>query len=164
MKNKDTFLDKVTRAVAWFMGSWWAVLFHTSWFTIWLIFNFNIDTLTLWVSLEAIFIGIFLLMASNRAEVARDRVESLRQIMTKQKVIDNLDENLKQSQKLDRVIQVLYQLQDEIDASEQDEHGDEARFNSRIVHCVEIQRRRSHGSDYSSEGMMAVQKVNTRVT
>jgi len=76
MPRKKTFLDKLTEAVAWFMGSWWGVFFHTIWFTIWLIFNFNVDLLTLWVSLEAIFIGIFLLMASSKAEIQRDKREA----------------------------------------------------------------------------------------
>jgi len=76
MPRKKTLLDKLTEAVAWFMGSWWGVFFHTAWFAIWLVFNFNLEILTLWVSLEAIFIGIFLLMVSNKAEIERDKREA----------------------------------------------------------------------------------------
>jgi uncharacterized membrane protein len=54
-KPKPTPLDKLTKAIAWFMGSWWGVLAHTIWFAAWLTFNFSIDNLTLIVSLEAIF-------------------------------------------------------------------------------------------------------------
>ena len=115
-KRKETYLNKITKAIAWFMGSWWAVIFHTAWFGVWLIFNFNIDTLTLWVSLEAIFLGIFLLMSSNKAEVDRDRLEAKRQIMTKGKVVDNLGENMKQNQKLDKITKILFELQEEIEA------------------------------------------------
>jgi len=77
VKNKH--LDKLTDLIAWFMGSWWGVGFHTAWFIFWLLFNFNLEILTLWVSLEAIFIGIFLLMSSNKAEVERDRKERMAQ-------------------------------------------------------------------------------------
>lgn len=62
--------------ISWFVGSWAGVLFHALWFAVWLNFNFSIDMLTLSVSLEAIFIGIFLLMASNDAEVARAAKET----------------------------------------------------------------------------------------
>lgn len=75
-KKQKPVAAKFTGLVATFLGSWWAVVFHTLWFGFWLVFDFNIDNLTLWVSLEAIFIGIFLLMAANRAEVERDRRET----------------------------------------------------------------------------------------
>ena len=71
-----TLAEKFTTFVARFLGSWWAVAFHTVWFAIWLIFDFSLEALTLWVSLEAIFIGIFLLMAANKAEIERDRREA----------------------------------------------------------------------------------------
>lgn len=66
---------KVTDGISWFLGSWWAVVAHTLWFTIWVVLDFDIDKLTFSVSLEAIFIGIFLLMASNRGAEARDKKE-----------------------------------------------------------------------------------------
>ncbi len=68
-------MTKFTDIISWFLGSWWAVVIHTLWFSIWLVFNFDLNLLTFSVSLEAIFIGIFLLMASNRAEEARDKKE-----------------------------------------------------------------------------------------
>ena len=70
-----TLADHLNDFIAWFLGSWWAIIFHTIWFTIWLIFDFDINILTLGVSLEAIFIGIFLLMAANKAEIKRDMRE-----------------------------------------------------------------------------------------
>ena len=39
----------------------------------WVILNLDINTLTFAVSLEAIFIGIFLLISDNKAEAQRDR-------------------------------------------------------------------------------------------
>ncbi len=71
--------NKVVRLAKWIAGSWWGVVLHTAWFTAWLIYDFNINILTLAVSLEAIFIGIFLLMASDRAETTRDKREAAAQ-------------------------------------------------------------------------------------
>jgi len=70
---KITSLDRLTSIIARFIGSWWGVLFHTTWFTVWLILSLDINTLTFAVSLEAIFIGIFLLISDNKAEAQRDR-------------------------------------------------------------------------------------------
>ena len=70
---REKFLDKATKVIAWFVGSWWGVFAHTAWFFGWILSGSDINDLTLWVSLEAIFIGIFLLMAGNRAEEERDR-------------------------------------------------------------------------------------------
>ena len=75
IKKTKGFIGKLTDAISWFLGSWWAVVVHTLWFSIWLGFNFDINLLTFSVSLEAIFIGIFLLMASNKAEAARIKKE-----------------------------------------------------------------------------------------
>ncbi len=69
-------VDKISDFIAWFLGSWWAVVIHALWFTAWLMLHFNVNILTLSVSLEAIFIGIFLLIAANKAEVQRDLRES----------------------------------------------------------------------------------------
>lgn len=68
-------MAKLTDVISAFLGSWWAVVIHTLWFSVWLGFNFDVNLLTFSVSLEAIFIGIFLLMASNRTEEARGRKE-----------------------------------------------------------------------------------------
>lgn len=98
-EQHDSLLDRVTKLVAWFVGSWWGVFFHTAWFASWFVFNKSIDDLTLWVSLEAIFIGIFLLMASNRAEEARDRKEAAQQRRQMKQI--NTDVSLDESQATD---------------------------------------------------------------
>jgi len=65
----------VLKILSWLLGSWWGVILHAVWFGGWLIYDFNLNILTMSVSLEAIFIGIFLLMAGNQAEAERDRRE-----------------------------------------------------------------------------------------
>lgn len=74
-KKLNNLVEKATDFIAWFLGSWWGVAFHTVWFAAWIVFRFNMDILTLIVSLEAIFMCIFLLMAANKAEVERDQKE-----------------------------------------------------------------------------------------
>ncbi|MBU1070856.1 DUF1003 domain-containing protein [Patescibacteria group bacterium] len=76
LKKTKSTMAKFTDLISSFLGSWWAVVIHTLWFSVWLVFNFDMNVLTFSVSLEAIFIGIFLLMASNRAEEARDKKEA----------------------------------------------------------------------------------------
>jgi uncharacterized membrane protein len=75
LKKTRGVVAKFTDLISAFLGSWWAVVIHTVWFSIWLSLDFDINLLTFGVSLEAIFIGIFLLMASNRTEEARGKKE-----------------------------------------------------------------------------------------
>jgi uncharacterized membrane protein len=106
-EQKESFLDKATKVIAWFMGSWWGVFAHTAWFIGWILSGANIDNLTLWVSLEAIFIGIFLLMAGNKAEEERDRrdrIESAKQMVEVQSDV-SLDK-----QQLDDLAQIKQDL------------------------------------------------------
>ena len=78
-KKKTEPVRKVNKAIlkiiTWLLGSWWGVILHAAWFGGWLIYDFNLNILTMSVSLEAIFIGIFLLMVGNEAEAERDRRE-----------------------------------------------------------------------------------------
>ncbi len=71
--------NTIIKTTKWLAGSWWGVILHAAWFTVWLAKDFDINILTLAVSLEAIFIGIFLLMASEEAEIKRDRREAAAQ-------------------------------------------------------------------------------------
>lgn len=72
MKKVSNLAIKIAK---WLAGSWWGVTLHAFWFGAWLVYDFDLGILTMAVSLEAIFIGIFLLMASDRAEEGRDRRE-----------------------------------------------------------------------------------------
>lgn len=97
-KKTKSLLEKFTDLISWFLGSWWAVVFHTIWFTVWLVFDFDINVLTFSVSLEAIFIGIFLLMSANKAEVIRD----MREVRQRKRDRERLEADIKLDQKADR--------------------------------------------------------------
>lgn len=109
--GKEGLLDKTTKLVAWFIGSWWGVIAHTAWFTVWLILDFSVDKLTFWVSLEAIFIGIFLLMASNRAELERDRREARERAKEMQQVKEDLDLDTKAMEEINNIKESISALQ-----------------------------------------------------
>jgi len=109
-KKTKSFMEKATDKVSGFLGSWWAVVFHTLWFSIWLFFNFDINLLTFSVSLEAIFIGIFLLMASNKAEAVRDK----KQARLRKKDRQRLELDIKLDERADRQLAELRKVQKDI--------------------------------------------------
>lgn len=109
-KKKLKLLNKFTDLVSWFLGSWWAVIFHTVWFGIWLIFDFDINLLTFSVSLEAIFIGIFLLMSANKAEIQRDAREARQRNSDRKKI----EHDIKLDEKADRQLTEMKKIQEEI--------------------------------------------------
>lgn len=114
-RNKKTFLDKATEKIAWLMGSWWGVGLHTLWFGTWVIFRFDMNLLTLWVSLEAIFLGIFLLMASTRAEIDRDR----REVIAQKRQMELVKEDVQLDKRADRrqleMLKELREIKKEVD-------------------------------------------------
>lgn len=111
---QKSFAEKVTVVVARFIGSWWAVVFHTFWFAVWLIFNFNLEILTLWVSLEAIFIGIFLLMASNKAEIERDLKEATEQLRQRKMIGVDISMDRKQVSEITEIKNSIQRIEKQI--------------------------------------------------
>ena len=105
-KKAKKFSDKFTDLISWFLGSWLGVIFHTTWFATWLILDFDISILTFSVSLEAIFIGIFLLMSGNKAEVKRDVRESRQRANDRKR----LELDIKLDEKADRQLTEIKRL------------------------------------------------------
>src|SRR5260370_8016947 len=48
-----------------FAGAWLFIFLHIIWFTLWFVFRLDINTLTLIVSLEAIFLSSFVLITQS---------------------------------------------------------------------------------------------------
>lgn len=109
-KKTKSFMEKFSDVISGFLGSWWAVIFHTVWFTVWLVFDFDINLLTFSVSLEAIFIGIFLLMAANKAEVARYKKEE----RLRKKDRARLEDDIKLDERADRQLMELRRVQKDL--------------------------------------------------
>jgi len=105
------FQKQLLKIVSRIAGSWWGVILHAVWFGGWLIYDFDINILTLAVSLEAIFISIFLLMASSKAEEARDRKEAAGQRMEKDIIDKILDLEAKNQKQQQHILKILTELQ-----------------------------------------------------
>ncbi len=68
----STAWDRAADWISDWVGSWASVWFHTAWFVLWFVAGLSVDLLTNAVSLEAIYLCIFLLMSGNR-QSERDR-------------------------------------------------------------------------------------------
>jgi len=69
IKKTRSWLDKTADLISAWCGSWSFLLLHIVWFGWWLVAQYNIHTLTMIVSLEAIILMAILLMTQNRAAV-----------------------------------------------------------------------------------------------
>ena len=103
MKKVTGFIIKI---IKWIAGSWWGVIIHTCWFAFWLISDFNLNILTMSVSLEAIFIGIFLLIASGENEAVRDR----REVASQKRATDIIERILDLEHKIEKQQQQILKL------------------------------------------------------
>ena len=89
-----------------FSGSWLFIGLHTVWFALWFVFRLDINTLTLIVSLEAIYLASLVLMSQNRSGVrdhARDELEA-----------QEVDQLVHNGEEIKQVQHEIKQVQDEI--------------------------------------------------
>ena len=71
--------ERIADSVTSFLGSWWCVGLHVTWFVAWFALKQDINLLTLIVSLEAIFLSTFVMMSQSRSgarDKRRDDVEA----------------------------------------------------------------------------------------
>jgi len=110
--SSPAYLNKLLEIIAIFVGSWTGVIFHTIWFIFWFILRLDINLLTMIVSLEAIFICIFLLMASNREEAQR-KIDLGKE---KEQDREQMTLDIKLDQKADRQLTEIKRVQQELHA------------------------------------------------
>jgi uncharacterized membrane protein len=82
-KRNLTATDRIAEYITRFCGSMWFVWLHVAWFASWIVWNtvlpiprldpFPFSFLTLVVSLEAIFLSTFIMIAENRQERLDER-------------------------------------------------------------------------------------------
>jgi len=75
--KQGIIFERVIDLIVWVLGSWWGVVLHTIIFCFWFIFRLDLEILLVVVSLEAIYLCIFLLMAANeeeRKKESQDRI------------------------------------------------------------------------------------------
>jgi uncharacterized membrane protein len=102
---------KIADFISSFIGSWRCVWLHTVWFLLWFDLALDINLLTLIVSLEAIFLCIFLLMSGNR-QSERDRHQAEADYRTNvlaERNIEQLMGSLSriEIEKLDKILAIL---------------------------------------------------------
>ena len=69
--------------------------------------DFSVERLSFWVALEAIFIGSFLLMAANQAEIERDRLEARDRSREMQNVKEDLEPDRREEHELQDIKEML---------------------------------------------------------
>lgn len=108
IRVSTTRWDRVASWIGWFFGSWWVVLIHTVWFTVWFVYKLDVDLLTLIVSLEAIYLVTFLLMYSNqlaKRDDIRDEADleadtyAAEQIKKVEQIVKEIRQDLKKGKK-----------------------------------------------------------------
>lgn len=114
-RKSSNFLATATVILVRLFGSWGSILIHTLFFISWWYFQLDLQTLLVIVSLEAIFIGIFILMAENVETQQKERLQELKRqqdmSMVKQDVMmdEKALEELAQIKKQIRTLQTLLQ-------------------------------------------------------
>lgn len=113
---KRSFLSKATVVLVRIFGSWLSVLVHSIFFASWLLIGENLELLLVIVSLEAIYIGIFILMAENAETAERDHIQELKrqQDMKVVKQDARIDEkSLSELKQIRKQINTLHNLIDQ---------------------------------------------------
>lgn len=78
--TKGSRKDKIAHAVVAFVGTWAFLALHVAWFSSWIAFGvekFPYGFLTMLVSLEAIFLSVFVLISQNREEEQQEAVAAV---------------------------------------------------------------------------------------
>lgn len=89
-------MDKIAEKLAEWFGSTPFILFHVIWFAVWLLLHFTAGfdpdwaNLTLVVSLEAIFLSLFILRAEN-VQASRFEDQVKRDLKVTNQIKDKLD-------------------------------------------------------------------------
>lgn len=101
--DKDlTFRERLADLISEWVGSWTCVCIHIVWFAAWILINSNVtplkpfdpytfNLLTMVVSLEAIFLTMFVLIAQNR-QAKQDRIQMMMNFETNKKAEKDIRE------------------------------------------------------------------------
>ncbi len=131
-REKLTFLEKVANAVMWWIGSIPSLVFHTVFFIVCFTlpllnivdFDHMLLVLTTVVSLEAIYLAIFIQMSVNRSsehiEDLRDDVEEI------QEDIEEIQEDIEEIQEdVEEIQEDVEEIQEDVEEISDEEEEDE---------------------------------------
>ncbi|MBT3249373.1 MAG: DUF1003 domain-containing protein [Candidatus Pacebacteria bacterium] len=113
-QKTETFLSKSAVIFVRIFGSWASVAVHTLIFGGWFIFKLDLEQLLVIVSIEAIYIGIFILMAENIETAQRERLREIERrkdmaVVKQDVVVDkkSLKEVKEVHQKIDQIQELI---------------------------------------------------------
>ncbi len=95
------------------IGSWFSVFLHTLFFAAWFYFGLKLELLLVIVSLEAIYLGIFILMAENVETMQKEEIRAKQRendlaVVKKDVEVDEI--SLKKLKALEKQINTLHNL------------------------------------------------------
>jgi uncharacterized membrane protein len=90
---QESFFTRLSLKLADIFGSFPSLVLHTVLIALWIYYGLDIDSLTLILSIEAIFLSLFILTASN-IELHRDRRNHSKDLKVDQKTLKRLTELL----------------------------------------------------------------------
>ncbi|KND47059.1 MAG: hypothetical protein AB199_01350 [Parcubacteria bacterium C7867-004] len=115
-KHKDTRSvgDRLADMISAAFGSWTFMFVHMLWFFVWIVFKvepYPFGLLTMIVSLEAIFLSMFIMISQNR-QADRDRHQALDDYRTNVEAkveIEKLQQDLSriENEKLDKILALV---------------------------------------------------------
>ncbi len=108
----EKFLSKSAILFVRVFGSWASVVIHTLIFGGWFLFKLNIDTLLVIISIEAIYIGIFILMAENIETAQKERLRKIEHRKDMAVVKQDVAVDQKSLQEVKKVHQKIDQIQE----------------------------------------------------
>mgnify|MGYP001582722713 CR=1 FL=1 len=82
--------DQFYKVIILCFGSWWSLLIHALVFAIILVVSSDLLFFTTFLSIEAIFIGVVILMATNREQVVVDKRTAERRIRDRELVREDV--------------------------------------------------------------------------
>ena len=92
-ENQESFFTNFSLKLSNIFGSFLSLVVHTILIFLWIYYKLDINTLTLILSIEAIFLSLFILTASN-IELSRDRRNHSKDLKVDQKTLKRLTELL----------------------------------------------------------------------
>jgi uncharacterized membrane protein len=127
LKNKILKLfeglgKKVISVVYLFFGSWTAIFLHTVWFVIWEWMNLDFLLLTTILSVEAVLIAIFILMAQKMEEDEKEierKVDSKNISDVKKMLKSILEQQSESNEILEEISENIEEIEEDIDDIEE---------------------------------------------
>ena len=112
--KQEMIFEKIIGLVAWFLGSWLGVVLHTIIFCLWFIFRLDLEILLVTVSLEAIYLCIFLLMAANEEERKKESQDRILRERDRQFMLTDIKLDEKASITLAQIVENQKEIQKQL--------------------------------------------------